>query len=70
MIGLWRSETEGAKFWLYELMSCLVFAAFKHEAFINHLGYALLPNWSELERERHSDKQSAILMQLGLSIDI
>jgi hypothetical protein len=56
--------------YFYELMSCLVIAAFKHEAFINHLGYALLPNWHELERERHSDKQNAILKELGLSIDI
>ena len=30
----------------YELMSCLMFAAFKHEAFINHLGYKLIPNWN------------------------
>ncbi len=56
--------------YFYELMSCLVIAAFKHEALINHLGYALLPNWQELERERHSDKQKAILRELGLSIDI
>ena len=54
---------------LYEVMSCLVFAAFKHEAFINHLGYALLPNWHELERKRHFEKQNAILTKLGLSID-
>lgn len=53
----------------YEVMSCLVFAAFKHEAFINHLGYALLPNWHELERKRHFEKQNAILTKLGLSID-
>ena len=32
----------------YELMSCLMFAAFKHEAFINHLGYKRIPNWDEL----------------------
>lgn len=55
--------------YFYELMSCLVFAAFKHEAFINHLGYALLPNWNELERERHSDKQDAIFEKLGLTVD-
>jgi len=55
--------------YVYEIMSCLVFAAFKHEAFINHLGYARLPNWHELERQRHSDKQNAILTELCLSID-
>ena len=55
--------------YFYEVMSCLVFAAFKHEAFINHVGYALLPNWHDLERARHSDKQNAILTKLGLSID-
>lgn len=52
-----------------EVMSCLVVSAFKHEAFINHLGYALLPNWHELERTRHSEKQNAILTKLGLSIN-
>jgi len=55
--------------YLYEIMSCLVFSAFKHEAFINHLGYALLPDWHELERGRHSCKQTAILTELHLSID-
>ena len=55
--------------YFYELMSCLVFTAFKHEAFINHLGYKLLPNWNELERERHSDKQGAIFEELGLAVD-
>lgn len=55
--------------YFYEIMSCLVVAAFKYEAFINHLGYALLSSWHELERERHSDKQSAILTELGVSID-
>lgn len=53
----------------YEIMSCLVVTAFKHEAFINHLGYALLPNWNEFERERHSNKQSAIIAELGIPID-
>jgi hypothetical protein len=55
--------------YFYEVMSCLVISAFKHEAFINHLGYAILPNWNELERERHSDKQNAILTELAVSID-
>lgn len=56
--------------YFYELMSCLVFAAFKHEAFINHLGYALIPNWNELERERHTNKLNAIFNKLEISIDI
>lgn len=55
--------------YFYEVMSCLVISAFKHEAFINHLGYAILPNWNELERKRHSDKQNAILTELAVSID-
>ncbi|UUO08237.1 hypothetical protein M4951_07925 [Blastopirellula sp. J2-11] len=55
--------------YFYEFMSCLVVSAFKHEAFINHLGYALLPNWHDLERESHASKQSAILMELGVSCD-
>ena len=55
--------------YFYEIMSCLVVAAFKHEALINHLGYVLVPNWHELERERHADKQDAIFTKLGLSID-
>lgn len=55
--------------YFYEIMCCIVVAAFKHEAFINHLGFKLLPNWNELERKRHSDKQDAILTKLGLTID-
>ena len=55
--------------YFYEIMSCLVIAAFKHEAFINHLGYALFPNWHEVERERHTDKQKAILTKLELPIN-
>lgn len=55
--------------YFYEIMSCLVFAAFKHEAFINHLGNALLPNWRQLERNSHIDKQNAILTELALSLD-
>lgn len=55
--------------YFYEIMSSLIVAAFKHEAFVNHLGYALLPNWHDLERKRHSDKHNAILKEIGLSID-
>lgn len=55
--------------YFYEIMSCLVITAFKHEAFINHLGYALIPNWSELEREKHFDKQNTLLTSLGISVD-
>ena len=53
----------------YELMSCLMFAAFKHEAFINHLGYKLIPNWNELERKPHRDKIAAIAASLNITID-
>jgi hypothetical protein len=56
--------------YFYELMSCLVFTAFKYEAFINHLGYILFPNWNEWEREKNPDKQNAILTKLELPIDI
>ena len=55
--------------YFYEVMSCLIVCAFKHEAFINHLGYALIPNWDEFERERHYDKQNEIATKLGTSID-
>ena len=55
--------------YFYELMSCLIVTAFQHEAFINHLGYALLPNWHDLERERHTDKQNAILTELDVTMD-
>jgi hypothetical protein len=37
--------------------------------FINHFGYALLPNWHSIERNSHFDKQNAILKKIGLSID-
>ena len=54
----------------YELMSCLMFAAFKHEAFINHLGYALIPNWNDLERKPNREKMAVITNELNITIDI
>jgi hypothetical protein len=62
-----KAKNEGS---FYEFMSCLIFAAFKHEAFVNHLGFAILTNWPELERQRHSDKQQAVLNALKITIDI
>ncbi len=53
----------------YELMSCLTFAAFKHEAFINHLGYALIQNWDDLERKPNREKMDAIAAELNIVID-
>ena len=53
----------------YELMSCLIFAAFKHEAFINHLGYALIPNWNDLERKPNRETMDAIAAALNITID-
>ena len=55
--------------YLYDLMSCLVFAAFKHEAFINHIGFRLIPNWNELERCPGREKLEALEKHLGLNID-
>jgi len=53
----------------YELISCLMFAAFKHEAFINHLGYALVLNWDDLERKPNREKMAAIAAELNITID-
>ena len=53
----------------YELMACLIFAAFKHEAFVNHLGYALVPDWDELERKPNATKMDAIAAHLNIKID-
>lgn len=66
---LLENATRQVDGYFYEIMSCLVIAAFKHEAFINHLGYALVSDWHELERQRHSVKQIAILTKLQLTID-
>lgn len=55
--------------YFYEIVSCLIVAAFKHEAFINHLGYALLQNWNVFEHKSNSCKQNEILKEIGLSID-
>ena len=55
--------------YLYELMSCLVFAAFKHEAFLNHIGSLIIPFWDELERLPHRKKLDVIAAQVGLTID-
>jgi hypothetical protein len=53
----------------YELMSCLVFAAFKHEAFINHLGFRVIPDWSAIERSSHCAKLEKLSAHLDVTID-
>jgi hypothetical protein len=53
----------------HELITCLVFAAFKHEAFINHLGFKLISEWNAIERSPHRDKLEKLSTHLGVAID-
>lgn len=50
-----------------EFMSCLVFAAFKHEAFINHIGPRLFDDWNE--RQSLDAKQTRVLTHLRITVD-
>ena len=54
---------------LYEEMACLVVAAFKHEAFINHLGFTVVPDWNRIERSSHHKKLQCLAKHLRITID-
>lgn len=53
----------------YEFMSCTIVAAFKFEAFLNHIGTRLFPFWTQLEHLPHRNKLATIASQLNVDID-
>lgn len=55
--------------YFYESLSCLIFAAFKFEAFLNHIGYRLLPSWAQMERLPNENKLAIITTHLDVTPD-
>ncbi len=52
--------------WFYECMTPILMAAFKFEAYLNHVGAALFPYWEEMERLPHKAKLNIIRSHLGI----
>ncbi len=53
--------------WFYECLTTIVVAAFKFEAYLNHVGKALFPSfWSEMERLSHKQKRRIICAHLHI----
>ncbi len=53
--------------WFYECLTTIVVAAFKFEAYLNHVGKALFPSfWSEMERLPHKQKRKIICAHLRI----
>ena len=53
--------------WFYECLTTLMVAAFKFEAYLNHVGKALFPTfWSEMERLPHKQKRKIICAHLHI----
>ena len=59
-----KQEREG---WFFECLATIMVAAFKFEAYLNHVGKALFPAfWSEMEYLPHKQKQTIICAHLHL----
>ncbi len=52
--------------WFHECMAAILMAAFKVEAYLNHVGAALFPYWEEMERLPHKAKLNIIRSHLGI----
>jgi hypothetical protein len=53
--------------WFYECLTTIVMAAFKFEAYLNHVGAAVFPSyWKELERLSHIQKRNIICAHLRI----
>ena len=54
--------------WSDECLTTIVIAAFKFEAYLNHVGKALFPSsWQKMERLSHAHKRKAICTHLGIA---
>jgi hypothetical protein len=59
-----KEEREG---WFYDCLAANVLAAFKFEAYLNHVGKALFPHsWNKMERLSHARKRDAVCERLGI----
>jgi len=53
----------------YETLASVVMAAFKFEAFLNQLGFLVLPFWTSIERLPHKNKLEILATHLNVEID-
>jgi hypothetical protein len=53
----------------YETLASVIMAAFKFEAFLNHIGFLVLPFWSAIERVPHKNKLEILATHLNVEID-
>jgi hypothetical protein len=60
-----QEQREG---WLYECMASILTSAFKIEAYLNHAGTALFPDWGKKDRLSVKKKLNIIRSHLGMGI--
>lgn len=53
----------------YETLAAVLMAAFKFEAFLNHLGTLTIPFWSSIERLAHRNKLEVLATHLNIEMD-
>jgi len=66
MLEIARKPQSGC---FYDYMSCLLFAAFTFEAYLNHVGEKLFPFWKDIESISTGSKLNIICCQLGIKPD-
>ncbi|MDF1617293.1 hypothetical protein [Petrocella sp. FN5] len=60
-------EVKEGTYYLY--MSSLLFSAFTIEAYLNHIGPKIVPNWPDIEPYRALEKVNFICNKIGLKFD-
>jgi hypothetical protein len=53
----------------YETIASIIVAAFKFEAFLNHLGFLVIPFWTSIERLPHKNKLEILIKHLNVKVD-
>lgn len=53
----------------YETLASIIVAAFKFEAFLNHLGFLIIPFWTSIERLPHKNKLEILTKHLDVEVD-
>jgi hypothetical protein len=53
--------------YFYECMTAILMSAFRFEAYLNHVGEAILPFWGDIERLPWRSKLNIVRTKLGLS---
>lgn len=66
MLEVARKQDSGC---FYDYMSCLIFAAFTFEAYLNHVGHSLFTFWKDIESISTESKLNVICTQLNIKPD-